>query len=351
VTVRRLGPGDHAAYDRFVGGRPEATIYHTRQWHELLADVFGYQPRVLVAAAGDEITGALPLALVDTGLGGRRLVSLPFSHRVALLGRDGPAAAALLDAVADLAMAERCRFVEIRSGDRPGAAASWADSTEYVVTTMALAPDEAVQMAGLRPNTRQQLAQGLRHPDLRLETRSDEDGVGRFARLIAATRRRKGSLTYPARFYQELRRRFIERGMAHLDLAFAGDRCIAGLLTFVHGQQAIYGYSGSVEDADDLRLRPINVLMWRGINWAREQGAREFDFGTSLPTQPGLIRFKEGWGGTSRPLPYQVWRRAGRRGRIVAQDGVTTRLASSVLRRLPQPLFTRLTPYLLRQVG
>ena len=349
--VRLLSQKDHLHYDQFVAGHPEATVYHTRAWHALLEKSFRYEPCVLVAWRDGEIAGILPLALVTTYLGGRRLVSMPFSHHLRPLADGIDSLTALLEESKRLCQSERCGFVEIRSGELPPVSAGWAAAPGYVNTTMPIEKDETAQMSKLRANTRQQLIQGLRHPDLRIEHREDEPAMHCFASLMAATRRRKGSLTYPAVFYHELWRGFIVTGAAHLELAFVADRCIAAFLTFCHGVRAIYGYSASVEDADALRLRPVNVLMWRGINWARERGASEFDFGTSLPMQTSLIRFKEGWGGMTAPLMYYTWRRPGQRGRAVAQDGMAARLASHVLRRLPQPLFTRLTPYLLRQLG
>jgi CelD/BcsL family acetyltransferase involved in cellulose biosynthesis len=193
--------------------------------------------------------------------------------------------------------------------------------------------------------------QGLRQAHLRVERVTDAAALGRFASLIAITRRRKGSLTYPGAFYRSLARNLLEDGQALLELAFAGSRCIAGLLTFCHGTTAIYGYSGSVDDPDDLRLRPINVLLWRGMNWARDRGARTFDLGTSLPSQGGLVHFKEGWGGRTRPLTYYTWTPPGRRTRTVSQDGAMARLAAPILRRLPQPVFRCVTPYVLRELG
>jgi CelD/BcsL family acetyltransferase involved in cellulose biosynthesis len=92
MDVRPLGPADHQAYDRFVAASPGNTVYHARAWHELLRRCFGYEPRVLVAWQDGAIVGTLPLALVDTLTGGRRLVSLPFSHHVAPLLRSADVA-------------------------------------------------------------------------------------------------------------------------------------------------------------------------------------------------------------------------------------------------------------------
>jgi lipid II:glycine glycyltransferase (peptidoglycan interpeptide bridge formation enzyme) len=220
-----------------------------------------------------------------------------------------------------------------------------------VTTVLGLERDAEAQMRRLRPATRQQLAQGLRNPGLVVDDRLDEPALRQFAALIASTRRRKGSLTYPWRFYSELRTAFVEPGFARIERAFLRGQCIAALLTFRVGRTAIYGYGAATGDQAALRARPMNVLMWRAIGWAREQGADVFDFGSSPASQEGLIHFKEGWGSVTEPLPYYVWDRGGGSGRSITQDGLAARLAARVLRHMPEPLFSRLTPYLLRQVG
>lgn len=351
MIVALLKPEEANSYDRFIAGRPDATPYHTRTWLAALERSFRYRIRILVAWANNRMVGALPLARVDPLLGGRRVVSLPFSHRVPPLADDAACIVALLDETARLAAAEGCGFAEVRSGLLPVVPKGWTPVADFVCTSMLLAGEPEAQMRKLRANTRQQLVQGLAHPGLRVAALADKRGIEMFAALMAATRRRKGSLTYPKVFYEELERRLIRNDLARLELAFAGARCIAGLVTMAYGEHAVYGYSASTDDREMLRLRPLNVLMWRGILWAQARGARHFDFGTSLPDQTGLVRFKEGWGATTDPLMYYVWHDSRRTGARVAQSGKLANLASHVLRRLPLSLFARLTPYLLREVG
>ena len=349
ITVSTLAPADQDDYDAFAATHPDATVYHTRSWLLLLRDAFGYSPLVLVARdEGGRMLGALPAALVHTAFGGRRLVSLPFSHRVVPLAGDGAVRGALLAGALREAEAAACRFAELRTGPLAEPPAGVAEHAAYVRTSLELEKDPEAQLALLRENTRQQLRQGQSGGLVFREGRGPED-VARLARLLGTTRRRLGSLTYPAAFYRALADRLLAAGQARLDLAFAGERCVAALVTFCHGAQAIYAYSASLDERELLRLRPTNVLLWRGIAWAIERGARVFDLGTSLPGQEGLIFFKEGFGGRSAPLPYYRWPKQASRG--LEQGGRVARVAGALLRRLPQPLFDRLTPLLLRQVG
>jgi CelD/BcsL family acetyltransferase involved in cellulose biosynthesis len=133
-----------------------------------------------------------------------------------------------------------------------------------------------------------------------------------------------------------------------VEVALLQGRPIATTVTLVRNRTAIYLYGGSLGDEAALRARPYNVLLFRALRFAREKGAAVLDLGTSLPTQTGLVRFKEGLGGTTDSLAYLAWPRAVERPE---QDGFMARVAGAVLARLPLPLFERLTPLILKQVG
>lgn len=352
ISVATLAAADEDAYDAFVAGHPAASVYHTRSWLSLLRDAFGYQPRILVARDGPgRLLGALPLALVRTPLGGRRLVSLPFSHRVAPLAEDEPGLTALLAGAVREAQQAGCRFAELRTGPLAHPPAELLEHGEYVSTSLELQRDPEAQLERLRDNTRQQLRQGLKQDELAFREGRGSEDVAQLQRLLGVSRRRLGSLSYPPAFYRALAERLLASGAARLDLAFSKERCVAALVTLCHGAQAIYGYGASLDEPALLRLRPNNVLLWRGIVWAIQRGARVFDMGTSLPSQEGLVFFKEGYGGRTAPLPYYRWPKGGSASRGVSQGGRVARMAGEVLKRLPQPVFDRLAPFLLRQLG
>ncbi len=66
------------AWDDYVAGRPEASVYHLAAWAGVIERVFGHRTRYLAACAGDQIVGILPLVLFSTPLFGRFATSMPF---------------------------------------------------------------------------------------------------------------------------------------------------------------------------------------------------------------------------------------------------------------------------------
>lgn len=71
------------------------------------------------------------------------------------------------------------------------------------------------------------------------------------------------------------------------------DRNIAAA-SFLHDGDVVHYFLGG-SDADYLALRPNNLLMYRAIGWAKEQGYRLFNLGGNYGTDDSLIRFKAGF--------------------------------------------------------
>ena len=91
MEVRALTAADEDAYTAFLAGRPEALVFHSLQYRDLLCEHLGCRAEYLVAVEGGELRGALPLMWA-----GDVANSLPYygSHG----GVIGEARSALLDA-------------------------------------------------------------------------------------------------------------------------------------------------------------------------------------------------------------------------------------------------------------
>ena len=73
TEVRALTPADEPAYTAFLAGRPDALLYHSLPYRDLLVEHLGCQAEYLLALDGGEIRGVLPTMTRDGVLN-----SLPF---------------------------------------------------------------------------------------------------------------------------------------------------------------------------------------------------------------------------------------------------------------------------------
>jgi len=338
-------PGSDPSVRAFCETHPQASPYHDPFWWDLLTRSFGYRSVVVAQTRGDQIVGAAPACVVRPIMGGRRLVSLPFSHDVLPLCAEGGSAEALLRGLRLAAPALGCSSIELR-GSSPAGEGFMAQPA-LLQTRVSVSDDDAAQLSRMKESTRQQTLQGLRFAGLEVATARNTEDLRVSFHIVSLTRRRKGSLTYPRALFEGLLP-WVEAGRALVEVARLNGRPIATTVTLLKNRTAIYMYGGSDGGEESLRARPNNVLLFRALRFAREAGARVLDLGTSLPSQTGLVRFKEGLGGVTTPLEYLAWPRPVPRP---DQDGALARLAGAILTRLPLPIFERITPFVLKQVG
>ncbi len=120
--------------------------------------------------------------------------------------------------------------------------------------------------------------------------------------LYAETMKRHGEpTTWTRRFLRALHAQLAAPGgPAEVLGARHEGRLVAGLVLVRSGDVVHYFFGAS--DPEAFALRPNDALFYEAIRRSAEAGARTFDFMTSRPTDAGLIRFKEKWGGKPRPL-------------------------------------------------
>jgi hypothetical protein len=111
-------------------------------------------------------------------------------------------------------------------------------------------------------------------------------------------------------------------------LARRNARAIAGAVFFNSGRKALYKFGASDERA--LEYRPNNIVMWAGIRYLSQSGAKMLHFGRTELENDGLRRFKSGWGAREEMIEYFRFDTA-------RQDWVSgvPRFATAVFQRLP----------------
>ena len=60
-------------------------------------------------------------------------------------------------------------------------------------------------------------------------------------------------------------------------------------------------------DPEYLHLRPNHWILWKAIEYSKDQGYKYFDFGLSSKSNKGLVDFKRRWGGIQKSLYYAYY--------------------------------------------
>jgi hypothetical protein len=130
---------------------------------------------------------------------------------------------------------------------------------------------------------------------------TDEAEIGRLFDLYCDTMRRHNApATWTRGFLHAIHARLVASGVAQTLAAECGGRVVAALMLIRDGQTMYYFLGASDPASSD--ARPNDALFYEAIRTAESAGCTRFDFMTSRPTDEGLIRFKEKWGGVCRPV-------------------------------------------------
>ncbi|MFQ5419253.1 MAG: GNAT family N-acetyltransferase [Anaerolineae bacterium] len=118
-------------------------------------------------------------------------------------------------------------------------------------------------------------------------------------------KRHGGSLRYNPGYFQALVKLAQETAVLRCWLAKKGEETAAFLVAAQEGD-IVYYLHGAVNRIHQ-QARPGDLLFHRAIQWAKNQGAGQFNMMASPLSQPGLVRYKEKWGGvTARQRTYDV---------------------------------------------
>jgi peptidoglycan pentaglycine glycine transferase (the first glycine) len=186
-----------------------------------------------------------------------------------------------------------------------------------------LAPDEQVLLAQMKEKWRYNVRLALRK-GVTIRVASSADDVCAWYAIYQTTGKRDQFGIHTLDYYLRVWELLVMTGKMRLFLAEANGVLLAGIFVSLFAGQASYFYGASSNE--QRQLMPNYLLQWEAIRWAKQQGARLYDFWGIPDTDDedeamaGVYRFKRGWGGrvvqfvggrevTYRPLLMRLARR------------------------------------------
>jgi len=299
--MERLDPLSDPRWAQFVDRVPGTLIFHHPAWLRLVCGQYGYPVSAWVMTTpGGDVAAGLPVALLRSRLTGTRLVALPFSETCP----------PVIDPASGIEPVEFARHLnhertsqgltlEVRAGLPAGQGA--VVSTSFVNHRLDLEPDvAAVEARFAKRQVKRGIAKAIRE-GVSIERRTDTEGLRRFYRLHAPTRRRQGLPTQSKRFVLRFAELF-RIGLGFVLIARQNDRDVAAAVFLTAGGTLTYEFGAS--DRRYLGARPNNLLFMEAIQWGCDTGHHTLDLGRTHPDNHGLRAFKSSWGAEESQLPY-----------------------------------------------
>jgi hypothetical protein len=297
-----IDPLSDPRWDEFLSKSPNASPFHTRAWLQAVHLSYGYDVLAFTTShSGEELQNALPLCCVKSWLTGSRLVSVPFAdHCEPLLGGRTDLQSFLIEVEQELRQ-KKMEYVELRPLlSTQISTALFVSTKDYCFHQLDLMPNLNLVFGRLHEDSTRRRIRCAQKEGLIYQEGQSEFLLGHFYRLFVLTCRRHGLPPQPQKWFRNLVECF--GGALKIRVAFQGSRSVASILTLQYKNTLTYKYGCS--DAQYDSLGGIQLLFWRSICEAKEQGLQTFDLGRSDSADTALITFKDRWGAARSTLTY-----------------------------------------------
>lgn len=308
MLVSELIPSLEPKYRAFVSGRPDALVYHSIEYRDLLQDVMGGEARYFVVTdQAGEIRAALPTFLLD-GPDGIVLNSLPYyGSNGGILADSKPARDAALAhynaVVSDEGLASATIISNPFNDDEIEDAC--CDFTDERIGQMsridAVAEHEHVLMGRFHQKTRNAIRKAEKSG---VTVSCDNEAIASLSRFHVDNMRDLGGTPKSARFFEALPKRFGAGEQYKIFIARSGDETIAALLVLFFGRTVEYYIPAT--RVEYRSLQPMSLLIFRAMVDASRSGFAWWNWGGTWLSQTDLFRFKSRWGTVSRPYYYRT---------------------------------------------
>lgn len=346
IAVKRLPPDDVVALNAFLRGCPDATAFHRPEWHEVIRRTYGHACDYWIARDNGEIIGAFPVTRMRAPLLGAKLVAMPYQMYSGMPIGQVDARTPLMEAAVAAARQSGARYFEVRhhkAADCLGPLGFEPVESGLVTTAV---PLEGLQLTRAEHGHRQRVRKaGRQGVEVSLATTIDE--LREFRRMYLESGRYMGAPQAGWRLFAGLHD--LARPFYRLYLARYEGRTIGGTLVMTDGHVTFSRCSAhSTKEALSLNAGP--ALWWRAMSDAAAAGDTSFNCGITWVGDAGLLKWKEAWGGESRPVHIHV---LPLRSKAPAAGGYFEgfNLAKAIWRKLPLPVVDRVGHHVTRWIG
>ncbi len=293
----RIDPIADPRWELLLQRRPNS-VFHSPEWHQTLADAYGFEPQAIVGLDDDgEPACGVSFCTLDD-LRGRRAVCLPFCDYYDPLVSDEQSWKTL---AAELAREGGPVTLRRLHCELPLANAQFqlVKRAKWHGVDLTRDFDEIAKSCNRSArNVRRAIRDGVvvRHAHGKSELR-------KFYDLHLQTRTQKyGLLAQPYEFFESIWDRLIANGKGGLLLATRADAVIEAVL-FLVWQKTFY-YKFSASSLSQLESRPMDLMLWKCLEHAKEIGCETVDLGLSDWDQEGLIRFKRKFASEEKTIEF-----------------------------------------------
>lgn len=341
LSVEAANASHATAWNSFLQRQPQGSFYHLHEWSGINQQALRNPSFNLIARAGGEIRGVLPLTLVASPLFGRVLCSMPFVNYGGPVAIDAAATDALVRAARERANELKADYLELRCAS--AIETDMSVSMRKISMHIELAPDPDTLWNKFASKHRTNIRRAQKN---NLEVRNGGvELLDVFYSVMEQSWRQLGTPFYARSYFEAILKALPEH--TRIFVCSQGETPVA---------VAFNGYfNGMVEGlwAGGTELsRPLQanyVLYWDMMRDACVRGCTRYHLGRST-ADSGAEDFKKKWNATASQLYWYFHRPAGGEMPQLNVDNPKYKLAIQVWQKLPLWVTRLIGPPLARSI-
>jgi FemAB-related protein (PEP-CTERM system-associated) len=290
-----LASEDAAAWDRYVSGHANGTVFHSCIWLDILNRSYAKPFHHLAVKENGQIQGLVSLYTVRSLSGKKSLCSLPHTAYGGMLTNSVDVARQLQEASLTLARQEGADMVQLRNTSPSGLGLPTSDL--YVQFSKPLPETEAACLESIPRKSRATVRKAMQNHGLTFEVNRDVDLLWH---LHAVNLRKLGTPVFPKSFFRTIMEVMGERA----DILFVKHqgKPVAGVMNFYFRDVCNPYFSGSLPESNATGAN--NYMYYALMCHALKQGYKQFDFGKSRKGS-GSYNFKSNMGFEPKDLAFE----------------------------------------------
>lgn len=297
-------------WNQYVFNHSQATLYHLAEWQKIIKETYGHKTYYLIAlksmsddknewnAKNNKIVGILPLVHLKHFIFGNSIISIPFFDMGGMLTNNQEIEIALLKKSIDLAASLGAENIEIRNaysinynnnnlGSKNDSVISTYKGKARMILNLPESPSKMMKSfkSKLRSQIKKPIKEGLNSQIGGKELLDD------FYKVFSINMRDLGSPVHSKKMFANVIKYFSRD--ARIIIVYKDKKPLA--CSIIIGFKDILENPWASALRQYSRLSPNMLLYWTMIEYAINNGFKQFDFGRSTPGE-GTYKFKEQWG-------------------------------------------------------
>lgn len=294
-----LVPENYEKWDNEISMLRNCSVFHSIAWSKVLSDSYNYIPCYFTTYNQDKLSSIVPMMDIKSTITGHRGVCLPFTDYCDPLISEDIKFQDIFDQIVKYAKKRNWKYIELRGGDRY-LQDSVASSTFFGHRINLLCKENEIYK--LLKNTFKRNIKKAEASGVSVHFLSTLKAVKEFYKLNCITRKRHGLPPQPYRFFENIYKHILSKGLGIVALASYNKKYIAGAVFLHFGKEAVYKYGAS--DIKYQNLRPNNLVMWEAVKHYAEKGYKSLCLGRTEQKNHGLRQFKLSMGGQEYIIKY-----------------------------------------------